>query len=73
MNNPVFKHYPEPFDVYKPPPSPPNRDMNYWPFIGWTETKESKIRREEYLIRLNDYGAHFNKGQRLCRKIQQSR
>lgn len=46
-----YEFYTEPFDVNKPPPAPPNRDMDYrWLFIpiGFTETKASKRRQAEY-------------------------
>ena len=51
----TFKFYPESFDINRPPPAPPNRDMNRWPFIGWCETKNSKRRSAEYLERLIEW------------------
>ena len=50
-----WEYYLEPFDVDSPPPSPPNRDMTRWPFIGMIETKSSTERTAEYHRRLNEF------------------
>ena len=56
-----FEFYTEKFDVGKPPPAPPNRDMWCWPLIGWTERRKSRRRTMEYKIRLDEYGRHFER------------
>lgn len=51
----IFEFYTESFDINKPPPSPPNRDMTHWLLFGWIETKKSKKRGKEYLARLEEW------------------
>lgn len=48
-----MKYFKEPFDIKKPPPSPPNRDCSN--VMGVGETKESKERSAEYQFRLDQY------------------
>ncbi len=49
------------FDITKPPPAPPNRDIKQG-FFGLCvgETKESKQRTAEYRQRLQEYGEQLN-------------
>lgn len=51
-----WEFYPEPFDVTKPPPGPPNRTMSENPFSK-AETKESKKQMQEYEIRMGEWRA----------------
>jgi hypothetical protein len=48
-----MKYYKEPFDIKKPPPSPPNRDCSN--VMGVGETQESKEKTAEYQFRLGEY------------------
>jgi len=50
-----FKFYKEPFDITKPPPAPPDKDVTIWPWTGAIETRDSKQRTEEYMLRLDEY------------------
>jgi hypothetical protein len=50
-----LQYYKEAFDEELPPPSPPNRDVTHFPFVGFVETKESKKRTSEYEMRLKNY------------------
>ena len=51
-----FEFYPEPFDITKPPPVPPCREMTHWLVVGFVETKKSKRRGLEWDFRISEYG-----------------
>ena len=50
-----LEYYPEPWDINKPPPAPPNRSNNFW----GKESVESKQRRDEWIYRLEEYGKNL--------------
>ena len=48
----IYKFYTEPFDNTKPPPPPPNKEYDS---TRHKETKDSKRRMEEWIMRRAQY------------------
>ena len=62
----TLKFYPEPFDINKPPPAPPNREFTIWPFIGKVYTKKSNQREAEYIYRAAEYSRKLRGEKFIC-------